>query len=110
MGPLVIDALTINQEVRNTARAYLLWTVAAPVIGVACYQLDGIFIGATQTRDLRNMMLLSVALYLPAWYSFVIWFGNHGLWASLMLFLALRGLTLWFRFSALVREKFANAI
>lgn len=108
-GSFVIDALTVNLEVRDTARSFLLWTVAAPITGVACYQLDGIFIGATQTRDLRNMMLLSVALYLPAWYYFVLIFGNHGLWASLMLFLALRGLTLWFRYPALVREKFAIA-
>ena len=106
LGGIMIDALTVNAEIRETARAYLVWIVAAPVIGVACYQLDGIFIGATQTKDLRNMMLLAVLLYLPAWHYLVQIFGNHGLWASLMLFLALRGLTLWFRIPALIRDRF----
>ncbi|MEM7427881.1 MAG: MATE family efflux transporter [Pseudomonadota bacterium] len=106
LGGIMIDALTVNLEIRETARLYLIWIVAAPVVGVACYQLDGIFIGATQTRDLRNMMLLAVILYLPAWHYLVQYFGNHGLWASLMLFLALRGLTLWIRMPALLRERF----
>ncbi len=109
-GPFVIDALTVNEEVRETARIYLMWVVAAPIIGVGCYQLDGIFIGATQTRDLRNMMLLSVALYLPAWYYFVLAFGNQGLWASLILFLIVRAITLWVRVPALMRQKFVGAV
>ncbi len=106
LGGIMIDVLTVNGDIRETARVYLIWIVAAPVIGVACYQLDGIFIGATQTRDLRNMMLLAVVLYLPAWHYLVQYFGNHGLWASLMIFLALRGLTLWVRLPALLRERF----
>ncbi len=54
-GGAIIDALTTNAEVRETARLYLPWAVAAPIMGVACFQLDGIFIGATRTREMRNM-------------------------------------------------------
>ena len=52
------------------------------------------------------VMLLAVVRYLPAWHYLVQYFGNHGLWASLMIFLALRGLTLWVRIPALMRERF----
>ena len=109
LGPLVIDALTVNQEIRDTARLYLWWIVAAPVLGVGCYQLDGIFIGATQSKDLRNMMLLSVLVFLAAWQTLTEVFGNHGLWASVMLFLVVRALTLLARVPALMRERFPLA-
>ncbi|MEM8689559.1 MAG: MATE family efflux transporter [Pseudomonadota bacterium] len=106
LGPLVIDALTVNQEIRDTARLYLWWIIAAPVLGVGCYQLDGIFIGATQSKDLRNMMLLSLLVFLAAWQTLTDVFGNHGLWASVMLFLVARALTLLARVPALMRERF----
>lgn len=106
LGPPLIDALTVNQDIRDTARAYLWWIVAAPVLGVACYQLDGIFIGATQSKDLRNMMLISVLVFLAAWQYLTDAFGNHGLWAALMLFLVVRALTLLARLPALMRERF----
>ena len=105
LGPPLIDALTVNQDIRDTARAYLWWIVAAPVLGVACYQLDGIFIGATQSKDLRNMMLVSVLVFLAAWQYLTDAFGNHGLWAALMLFLVVRALTLLARLPALMRER-----
>ncbi len=110
LGPLLIDALTVNQEIRDTARSYLWWIVAAPVLGVACYQLDGIFIGATQSKDLRNMMLISVLVFLAAWEYLTEAFGNHGLWAALMLFLVVRALTLLVRLPALMRERFPQEI
>ena len=72
-------------EVRAEARAYLPWMVAAPLIGIAAWMLDGIFIGATETRDAAQRdgrrrwrsTSAALALLLPA-------FGNHGLWAALM--------------------------
>ncbi len=105
-GATIIDAITTNEAVRETARMYLPWAVAAPVIGVACFQLDGIFIGATRTRDMRNMMLVSLALFLIAWAALTPIFGNHGLWASLMVFFIARGLTLWAHLPALRRAAF----
>jgi len=93
-GPQIIDLMSSAPEVRAEARAYLPWLMAAPLIGVASWIWDGVFIGATATRAMRNAMLFCVALYaaslavlLPVW-------GNHGLWAALMGLNAARGLTL----------------
>ena len=105
-GGAVIDALTTNAEVREAARLYLPWAIAAPVAGVACFQLDGIFIGATRTREMRNMMLISLAVFLGAWAMLTPMLGNHGLWASLTLFSLTRGITLALRFPALERAAF----
>ncbi len=83
-GPAIIDAMTPAPEIRDTARLYLPWLVAAPVIGVASWMFDGIFIGATLTREMRNTMLASVVLYAALAAALIPLFGNHGLWAALM--------------------------
>lgn len=108
-GGAVIDAMTVNEAVRSLARDYLPWAALAPVIGVACFQLDGIFIGATRTRDMRNMMLVSLALYLLAWAVLTPPFGNHGLWAALMILFVARAVTLAVRFPALRQSAFEGA-
>jgi len=108
-GGAVIDLITVNEAVRALARDYLVWAALAPVIGVACFQLDGIFIGATRTRDMRNMMLVSLAIYLLAWAALTPTFGNHGLWAALMILFVTRALTLAARMPALKRAAFARA-
>ncbi len=99
--------MTVNTDVRDTAYAYLIWVILAPILGVACFQLDGVFIGATQTADMRNMMILSLAIYLISWAILSPYYGNHGLWASLMIFFVVRAITLAWRFSNLERQKFA---
>jgi MATE family multidrug resistance protein len=78
-GGTVIDLMTVNEAVRALAREYLVWAAISPIIGVACFQLDGIFIGATRTHDMRNMMLVSLALYMIAWALLTPIHGNHGL-------------------------------
>ncbi|MCL7464467.1 MATE family efflux transporter [Phaeovulum sp. NW3] len=93
-GPAIIDLMTTAPEVRQTARDYLPWLVVAPLIGIASWMFDGIFIGATLTREMRNAMLLSVAIYAAALAALVPTFGNHGLWAALMVLNATRGLTM----------------
>jgi len=93
-GPAVIDVMTTSEEVRAAARLYLPWVAAAPVIGVASWMFDGIFIGATLTREMRNAMFLSVAVYVGAILLLVPVFGNHGLWAALMVLNTARGLTM----------------
>jgi len=109
LGGYVIDVMTVNDAVRALARDYLAWAALAPVAGVACFQLDGIFIGATRTRDMRNMMLASLALYIAAWAILTPLFGNHGLWAALMVLFAARALTLGIRYPYLKRAAFPNA-
>jgi MATE family multidrug resistance protein len=95
-GPAMIDLLTNVDEVRNTTRTYLLWVVAAPVISLWCYLLDGVFIGATCTREMRNAMVFSLMAYLAAWYLLAPVFLNHGLWLSLHVYFVVRALTLWY--------------
>ncbi|MEL7214071.1 MAG: MATE family efflux transporter [Pseudomonadota bacterium] len=102
-GGLVIDIMTTAPEVREAARAYLIYMVLAPFLGVAAWMLDGIFIGATRTGDMRNMMVLSAALYLAALLTLVPAFGNHGLWAALLISFVARGVTLGLRYPALER-------
>ena len=103
-GPHFIDALTASETVRAEGRRFLLWAAAYPLIAVWCFQFDGIFIGATRTVDMRNMMALAFAAYLVAWYVLTSLFGNHGLWAAFTIFAAVRGLALWSRYPALLRS------
>jgi len=101
VGPAVIDLMTTAEEVRTTARTYLAWMVAAPLVGVAAYMLDGIFIGATRTKDMRNMMVLSFAAYMGAVAVLLPAFGNHGLWGALLVLFVVRAITLAMKYPAL---------
>ncbi|MGD9827318.1 MAG: MATE family efflux transporter [Hyphomicrobiaceae bacterium] len=108
-GPAIIDFMTTSPEVREAARRYLPWAALGPVLGVWCFQLDGIFIGATRTRDMRNMMLLSVAIYVVIVLMLMPIIGNHGLWLALMLFYLVRTVTLWRRLPGLIKAAFGDA-
>lgn len=103
MGPFVIDVMAKDPAVQQAARLYLPHMVAAPLLGALAWMLDGVFIGATRTKDMRNMMILSflgycglVLLLLPS-------FGNHGLWMAMNGFFILRGISLALRYPALER-------
>jgi len=103
LGGAVIDLMTTAPEVRAEARLFLPYAVAAPLLGLAPFMLDGVFIGATRTRDMRNMMALSLVIYAVAAASLVPLMGNHGLWAALLWSFVARGLTLGLRYPALER-------
>lgn len=103
-GPMLIDLMTTAPEVRAEAKTYLPWVVLAPLLGVAAFQLDGIFIGATQVRDMRNMMLISAIVYFVAVWALVPEFGNHGLWISLLISFAARAVTLGWKYPELERS------
>jgi multidrug resistance protein, MATE family len=100
-GPALIDLMTTAPEVREAARAYLLWMALTPVLGVAPFMLDGVFIGATRTRDMRNAMVVSILIYGVALVALVPAFGNHGLWAAMMVLFVARTVTLGLRYPAL---------
>lgn len=102
-GPSIIDLLTKDVLVREEARIYLWWMVLTPLIGWPAWMLDGIFIGATRSRDMRNMMVISFAAYVAVLFVTVPALGNTGLWLSITLFYVIRGITLAVRFPALVR-------
>lgn len=93
-GPFMIDFMTTSPEVRQTAATFLAWAVLTPLFGVLAFQMDGVFIGATWSSTMRNMMLLSLVLYLAAYYAFFPYLGNHGLWLALLLFFGARGFTM----------------
>lgn len=97
-GPGLIDLMAASGAVRDEARRFLPWAAAAPVIGIAAWMFDGIFIGATLTREMRRAMLQSVAVYAVALVLLLPAFGNHGLWAALMVLNATRGLTMAWRY------------
>lgn len=104
LGAPIVDILAIDPAVRAEARVYLGWAAVFPVVSVLCYQLDGVFSGAMRTADMRNMALASLAIFLAAWWMLAPPFGNHGLWASLVILNAARGLTLLARTPALWRD------
>lgn len=95
LGSWMIDFMTPNEEVRATARIFMFWAVLTPVIGVAAFQMDGIFIGATWSKDMRNSMLASLMCMIISYYVLFPWMGNHGLWLALCIFLSLRSITLY---------------
>jgi MATE family multidrug resistance protein len=102
-GTALIETLASDPATRAAAAAYLPWAVAGPIAGIWAFMLDGVFIGATRTRDMRNMMALSFLIYLGAVAALVPAFANHGLWAALIVSFLARGLTLGWRYPALER-------
>ncbi|MBY4892808.1 MATE family efflux transporter [Rhodobacteraceae bacterium N5(2021)] len=102
-GPWLIDLLAKDTEVQAMARVFLPWMAIAPLVGCAAWMLDGIFIGAARGRDMRNMMILSACIYVGAAAVLIPAFGNHGVWAALLISFAARGVTLGARYPALER-------
>ena len=99
-GSWLINLMTDIASVRETAYLYLPWMIISPVISVWCFLFDGIFIGATRGRELRNGMLFSTfAVYLPCWY-LLEGLGNHGLWLALMGFFIARAFSLFWYYRA----------
>ncbi|KQY23966.1 MATE family efflux transporter [Rhizobium sp. Root482] len=93
-GNQLVNLLTTAPDVRAEAYIHMPWAAITAVVGALAFLMDGVFIGATWSRDMRNMMLLSFIGYVAAVALLVPAFGNHGLWASLNLFLLFRGLLL----------------
>jgi MATE family multidrug resistance protein len=103
-GAAAIDTMTTAPEVQEAARTYLPYMVAAPIVGIGAWMLDGIFIGATRTADMRNMMILSAIVYFVTVIPLMAAFGNHGLWLGLLLNFIMRGVTLGWKYPALEAE------
>jgi MATE family multidrug resistance protein len=96
-GPELIRLFTNLEPVRVLAMRYLPWAIAMPSIAVWGFQLDGIFIGATRARDLRDSMLISFLGYFALAILLERWVGNQGLWCALACFMVLRATTLGLR-------------
>ena len=107
-GPWLIDLMTASADVRLVARDYLVYAALASVIGVFAFAYDGIYIGATWTRDMRNLMIVTIVLYFAAWW-ITLPLGNTGLWLSILVFLGVRGALQAARYPALARATFRSA-
>jgi multidrug resistance protein, MATE family len=105
-GAGLIDALTTSPAVRAEAYAHLGWAALTGLTGALAFQMDGVFIGATWSRAMRNMMLASLLGFCICLAVFVPPFGNHGLWLALNLFLAMRGFFLLAMLPAKARQTF----
>ena len=91
-GPFIVGLMTDLPDVRDTALTYLPWLIVSPLISVWCFLYDGVYVGMTRAREMRNIMLFSTfAVFVPAWFVTQP-LGNHGLWLALMAFLASRGI------------------
>lgn len=93
-GPSIIALLTNQEEVRATAVEYLPYVVVLPLISVVGYMLDGVFIGAIRTRDLRDSMFISTIVFIVAAYGLQQVWGNHGLWIGMIVLMIVRTATL----------------
>lgn len=108
-GRNFIALLSEVPGVRSCAAASLVWAALVPLIAAPAFQLDGVFIGATWSRDMRNMMLLSLTFFLVSWALLMPRFGNEGLWLAFLLFLGARGITLGVVLPARLRLNFHPA-
>ena len=106
LGPALIDIMTASVDVRRIARDYLPFVVFAPLLGVFAFAYDGVYIGATWARDMRNLMLLSLLIFLTAWFALRS-FGNAGLWGAFLVHYAARGGLQALRYPALLRKSFS---
>lgn len=99
VGPSLIRVLTDLPDVREAAMRYLPWLIVSPLVSVWSFLYDGVYVGATRAREMRNIMLIStLCVFLPAWY-LLQGLGNHGLWLAFTLFMASRGIGMhfWYR-------------
>lgn len=106
-GPALIDFMTASEDVRRTARDFLPFVVLAPLPGVFAFGFDGIYIGATWAREMRNLMLASLAIFLGTWWALQS-FGNAGLWSALMASYVSRGGLQAARYPAQFRATFSK--
>ena len=100
----IINAITSIDVLRFISYKHSIWIIIIPPVASFCYQLDGIFIGASQTKEIRNAMIVSVLIFIGISIYLTQYFGNHGLWFSLLLFMILRSLTLQFYFNKILRK------
>ena len=93
-GPWLLTLFSDQAPVLELAGVYLPWMILSPVVSVWSYQLDGIFIGSGNTREMQNAMALSTAIFVALTWLLMPWLGNHGLFLALTLFMVVRALTL----------------
>jgi multidrug resistance protein, MATE family len=105
LGPILIDVMTASAAVRLAARDFLIFVIFSPLLAVFAFAFDGVYIGATWARDMRNLMVLSLLMFLGVWFALRS-FGNAGLWGALLVHYAARGGLEALRYPALLKASF----
>ena len=100
----LVGLLTDIDIVKYITFGFVFWIVFLPPIASFCYQFDGVFIGAAQTKEMRNAMIISVATFIFISIYLQKYFGNHGLWLSMILFMIMRSLTLMYFFKNILKK------
>lgn len=104
-GGALINLMTTAETVRAEASRYLVYCALVPLIAAPAFLMDGVFIGATWSREMRDMMLISLVVFALAAAALVPTLGNDGLWLAILIFMGMRGLTL----TAICRRRMATA-
>jgi len=105
-GNQILYIFTDKADVIAVAKSVLFWTILAPLVSSFCYILDGVYIGATETKPMRNTMIVATFLvFLPTYYGATYLFGKHGLWLAMVLFMITRGVALGVYLPKTVLEK-----
>jgi MATE family multidrug resistance protein len=107
-GPRLIEIMTSSEEVRRAARDYLIFVIVSPLLSVFAFGFDGIYIGATWARDMRNLMVASLLIFFGAWFALRS-FGNAGLWGAFLVHYAARGGLQGLRYPALLKASFGKS-
>ena len=93
---VLMKIMTSNTIIMDVARNYYFWIVILPLTSTAAFIWDGVYVGVTASKAMRNTMIVSgIIIFLPVYYGTIHVFGNHGLWLALELFMIARGLTMW---------------
>ena len=100
----IINVITDLEFLRFFSYEYVFWVILIPPVASFCYQFDGIFIGASQSKDMRNAMIISFVIYIFLSIFLVKHLNNHGLWLSLLIFMILRSITLRFFFTRILKR------
>lgn len=94
-GDKILYILTDNASIIKDAMKYIHWTILVPIAGFAAFLFDGVYIGATASKAMRNIVVLATILFFAIYYLFETKLGNNGLWIALLLFLTLRSILMW---------------
>lgn len=94
-GTYLVSIFSSQPAVIAATKPYLFWMIIFPLLSTPCYIWDGIFIGLTASRAMRDSMIISLVVYLAVHYLLKAGYGNHGLWVALLIFMAARGVIQW---------------
>jgi len=103
-GPSIIRLLTDINDVQETANQYLFWLILMPALSSLSYLYDGVFVGATQTRSMRNIMIICLfGVFFPLWV-LTQPYGNHGLWFAFSAFMLARSVLMRFSYQRFLQS------